>query len=551
MKKNHIFTAFFLTFTILNTFGQSYSGGSGTETDPFKIANKADLQYLSENSSEWGYYFEQTANITFVAADFESTGAFYNNGAGFSPIGTDGNVGTPFTGNYNGNGHIIDGLFIDSEISGIGLFGYIMVATITDLGITNANITGNAHGIGALIGGTWLDDMAYSTVTNCYSTGTITGKNLTTVGASNSVGGLIGFSRVNVTNSYSTATVSGNESVGGLIGTNDGTISNSYATGAVTGTSYVGGLTGLNRYIVTACYASGAVVGTSMTIGGLAGQNYFATITDCYATGTVEGSDSVGGLVGAAVGSMPITNGYALGAVTGVSNVGALLGNNVLSTLSGGVWNTETSGQTQGVGSDSAATGAEGKSTTEMKDQSTYTNLGWDFTNIWNIACSYPTLQWENRGIDVTTTVDGATITANANDAGITYQWLDSNNAAISGATGQSYTATANGNYKVTVTQDGCSKTSDAVAITTLSVKNETELFTAILYPNPTRNNVTLSLPKTENITVTVYNVLGRVVYRIITTNKEIELPIQGQSGMYFVKVTTATTSKTWRVVKQ
>jgi len=48
---------------------QSYSGGSGTSGDPYQIANKADLKYLSENSGEWSKHFKQTANITFDAAE--------------------------------------------------------------------------------------------------------------------------------------------------------------------------------------------------------------------------------------------------------------------------------------------------------------------------------------------------------------------------------------------------------------------------------------------------------------------------------------------------
>lgn len=59
-----------------------------------------------------------------------------------------------------------------------------------------------------------------------------------------------------------------------------------------------------------------------------------------------------------------------------------------------------------------------------------------------------------------------ATITAvgtilTADQAGATYQWIDcANSSAISGATNQSYTATANGNYAVEVTVAGCSTVS-------------------------------------------------------------------------------------------
>ena len=91
-------------------FGQTYSGGSGTSGDPYQIATKADLKYLSENSGEWGKYFKQKADINFDATDFQSGGDFYNSGSGFIPIG-DGS--TQFTGSYDGDGHTITGLFIN------------------------------------------------------------------------------------------------------------------------------------------------------------------------------------------------------------------------------------------------------------------------------------------------------------------------------------------------------------------------------------------------------------------------------------------------------
>ena len=121
------------------TYEMDYSGGSGTSFDPYKISNKANLLELCTTSADWNKHFKQTANIIFVDADFESTGDFYNGGAGFSPIG---NATTKFTGSYNGEGHCIDGITVNrTGIAEQALFGYTSGATISFLGVTNVDIT--------------------------------------------------------------------------------------------------------------------------------------------------------------------------------------------------------------------------------------------------------------------------------------------------------------------------------------------------------------------------------------------------------------------------
>ncbi len=76
----------------------------------------------------------------------------------------------------------------------------------------------------------------YGTVSECYSTGRVSG--------SDSVGGLVGDNGGTVSGCYSTGSVSGRESVGGLVGDNGGTVSGCYSTGRVSGSDYVGGLVG-------------------------------------------------------------------------------------------------------------------------------------------------------------------------------------------------------------------------------------------------------------------------------------------------------------------
>jgi len=204
------------------------SFGDGSSGSPYQISTLNHLYWITQNSSDWDKYYIQTANI-----DAFSTSGWDN--PGFSPIG---NNSTKFTGSYDGDGYTINGLTIArSSTHYIGLFGYTDGATIQDLGVTNVNIEGH-HWVGALVGkvDNINGEIDGSTISNCYSTGSVTGNG-------NYVGGLAGLVLDNstISNCYSTGSVTGRYIgglAGGVIGTS--TISNCYSTGSVTG-AVVGG----------------------------------------------------------------------------------------------------------------------------------------------------------------------------------------------------------------------------------------------------------------------------------------------------------------------
>ena len=143
-------------------------------------------------------------------------------------------------------------------------------------------------------------------------------------------------------------------------GTNaDGTITNSYSSGSVSGSYCVGGLVGYNT----------------------------RTITNSYSSGSVSGSYCVGGLVGYYSGGT-ITNSYSSGSVSGTSDVGGLVGYIAMATTTNSYYDTNTSGQ-----SDTGK--GDPKTTTEMKQQATFS--GWDFDTVWAIVehVTYPYLRWQ------------------------------------------------------------------------------------------------------------------------------------------------------------
>lgn len=167
----------------------------------------------------------------------------------------------PFTGTLHGDGHTISNLFIDrGDEDYMGLFGYIEGATIQNVHLIDANISGNFD-VGSLAG----QSDRNSSISYCSATGEVTSEN-------ERVGGLVGYNYGAINNSYATCDVVGGGSTdtGGLVGWNYGTIDNCYATGSVSGNDYVGGLVGDNTGTVNRCYSAGEVDG-DYSLGGLIG----------------------------------------------------------------------------------------------------------------------------------------------------------------------------------------------------------------------------------------------------------------------------------------
>ncbi|MEH2502407.1 filamentous hemagglutinin family protein [Bradyrhizobium sp. AZCC 1578] len=237
-------------------FSGNVTGGATLKT--YMLVNTVyDLQNMNNNKA--GTY----ALGRDIDAGITST---WNSGAGFEPIGG----GNTFTGNLDGQGHTISGLFINRITQNVGLISYLGTgATVSNVGIIGATVTGRTA-VGAVVGSN------YGAVTNVYSSGSVTAIE---AGA----GGLVGYNFQTVSNAYSNSTVNGPLYVGGAIGLNNiaslggglftaGSISQVYATGAVSGPSYVGGLVGFNGGSVTASYWDSYTSGQTLGIGSGSGS---------------------------------------------------------------------------------------------------------------------------------------------------------------------------------------------------------------------------------------------------------------------------------------
>ncbi|WP_175426438.1 MBG domain-containing protein [Azospirillum brasilense] len=270
-----------------------------------------------------------------------------------------------FTGVFEGLGHSIAGLTVSAPSSCAGLFCNIDTSgAVRDIGLVGGSVNGGTF-VGILAGS------SDGTIANATATGTVSG--------SQAVGGLVGYHYANgtITSAHATGAVSGTTAIGGLVGANYGTITKAYATGAVTGTTNVGGLAGANTGTITTAYATGTANG-NQAVGGLVGFNT-GTITNAHAGGAVSGGTRVGGLVGDNRPGSGITAAYATGAVTGTTDVGGLVGSNA-GTITGGLWNTATSGRSAAFGTNSSGQSATGLTTAQFQDGTAAAGLGGGFT---------------------------------------------------------------------------------------------------------------------------------------------------------------------------
>lgn len=153
--------------------GYNFGGGTGAEKDPWLITSREDLIALAEflNSGDAatnynncdGYYFKQTADIDLTGVKWE-------------PIGYSG--GTCFSGNYDGDGHIIANAYsegkadIDTEgnySSTAGIFGWVIFGSVQNLHVKAATFEATGKNDYSFVGG--ITGVCYSaSIQNCLVT---------------------------------------------------------------------------------------------------------------------------------------------------------------------------------------------------------------------------------------------------------------------------------------------------------------------------------------------------------------------------------------------
>ena len=150
----------------------SFSGGTGTQGDPWLIASQADLtalaEFLNSGNAETfdtenagvgnchGYYFKQTADIDLTGVSWE-------------PIGYSGSY--YFAGNYDGGGHSITNAVSTGKVdpdgyATAGIFGWVAFGSVANLHVKNANFVATGQNNYSYVGG--IAGVCYgSSIKNC------------------------------------------------------------------------------------------------------------------------------------------------------------------------------------------------------------------------------------------------------------------------------------------------------------------------------------------------------------------------------------------------
>ena len=128
-----------------------YAGGKGTEDEPYLIETPEQLAYMIYAGNSTNKYYKLVADIKLndtSKKDWEATANEWLSGKGYGA----------FNGNFDGNGHVVSGLYYNTYNNFCGLFPYVQYnAIIQRLGITestiiNVSVESKQSYSGALIG---------------------------------------------------------------------------------------------------------------------------------------------------------------------------------------------------------------------------------------------------------------------------------------------------------------------------------------------------------------------------------------------------------------
>lgn len=276
----------------------------------------------------------------------------------------------PFKGIFDGKGHSIKGININTNEKGQGLFGFAIGAQILNVTLENSSIIAGTASAGIvgyirdsgsisncinktnvsgnmMIGGI-AGYCSNSNIEYCQNIGNITGKSQYISGISGHAG-----PNTKIYRCINNGSVLGNtHSVGGIAGriSNNCQILESCNLKEISGINYIGGIAGAveNGVEINACYNIANIVG----------------IVD-------QNSYDIGGIAGESTSSFnSVKNSYNIGNISGKSNTGLIIGYDKLNTV---IFNCYT-----------------------QNDAFTYMNLGSEYKlDIKNINRGYPILSWQ------------------------------------------------------------------------------------------------------------------------------------------------------------
>lgn len=335
--------------------------GSGTESDPYQISTADGFYAFARwyngtsnigTSNNRYIYAELTADIdlnegfTFTERGYTGDGKPRE----WKPISSK-DVFPTYSGEFNGNGHTISGLYISEDKTTAlttGLFGYFQ-GYLHDVKIENSYISSKSPCTGAFAG------VVHGKIENCTAeavvySGAQASEHIDISGTGGIVGNLHDL-KSEVLNCTFSGSVSSDKNpyVGGIVGDSlYGYVAGCTNYGRVTSSTVaVGGIVGQNQIpqtsanpvagessVIECCINTGSISGTNSGDGNYAGgivgvslegnETYTGAIRNCLNTGSVNGSVA-GGIAGSLETSTNVENCLNIGAVGG-NPVGAIAG---------------------------------------------------------------------------------------------------------------------------------------------------------------------------------------------------------------------------------
>lgn len=317
----------------------------------------------------------------------------------WTPIG---NKSVALTGNFDGDGHSVSGIFINTTSSHNGLFGS-SEGTVSNVTVKNSWIQGGSYtagivgynegaientdneaavvGTGECTGGVagqtyYKSYNTYSVITDVKNSGVISGQE--------KVGGIVGCARnVKMDGTVNTAPVSGKDFVAGNAGSCGGyeyiysnsgelscsslyidcsSVSNAKNTGTIEGKSYVAGILGAACRGTVEFAANTVKISGADYSAGIFGYSGYSTSENLYNLGKISGGKYVGGIIGYNQEGVT-SSAYSTAEIHGDSLAGLLVGYNYNTTMKDYYYvkyeGFEAFGQNNGGGSATAKTKAE------------------------------------------------------------------------------------------------------------------------------------------------------------------------------------------------
>ena len=232
----------------------------------------------------------KSGKIIYLTSDLDLSGKFDSDGnaldgnISWTPIGTESN---PFSGTFDGNGHIISNMYINID-DNAALFNYSSNSTFKNVGIVNSYVkivNGHASSI--------VGSISNGVVENCFSNSIVNGLKF-----SAGIVSTLYYSTVKNCYNFGIIDSNGSQFASGLVGYSSySNIYNNYNGGNINGSSESGGIVGGFYGIIKNCYNFGDIKGYNS--GGIIGQLYDPEAPEVYNvfnSGTL--SENCGGIIG-------------------------------------------------------------------------------------------------------------------------------------------------------------------------------------------------------------------------------------------------------------